>query len=151
MVSAATVQALLLGSGGFLGTCMAGVGAYRLFSAAIERTPLPSVNGTEVSRFQAERPANLRRRPNIPNVNVVLMKILHARTSRKEPEKLIHHSLERSLHAARRDQRKSIIHIKTHLIPAHRDIPDLLRVGLLLPVLQNMIHQFQILAHVSQL
>jgi hypothetical protein len=34
MISANEVQALLLGSGGFLGTCMAGVGAYRLFSAA---------------------------------------------------------------------------------------------------------------------
>jgi hypothetical protein len=34
MVSAIEIQALLLGSGGFLGTCMAGVGAYRLFSAA---------------------------------------------------------------------------------------------------------------------
>jgi len=34
MFSANEIQALLLGSGGFLGTCMAGVGAYRLFSAA---------------------------------------------------------------------------------------------------------------------
>jgi hypothetical protein len=34
MISAVEIQALLLGSGGFLGTCMAGVGAYRLFSAA---------------------------------------------------------------------------------------------------------------------
>jgi hypothetical protein len=34
MVNAIEIQALLLGSGGFLGTCMAGVGAYRLFSAA---------------------------------------------------------------------------------------------------------------------
>lgn len=34
MISANEVQALLLGSGGFIGTCMAGVGAYRLFSAA---------------------------------------------------------------------------------------------------------------------
>ena len=34
MFSATEIQALLLGSGGFLGTCMAGVGAYRLFSAA---------------------------------------------------------------------------------------------------------------------
>ncbi len=34
MISANEIQALLLGSGGFLGTCMAGVGAYRLFSAA---------------------------------------------------------------------------------------------------------------------
>ena len=34
MISASEIQALLLGSGGFIGTCMAGVGAYRLFSAA---------------------------------------------------------------------------------------------------------------------
>lgn len=34
MISANEIQALLLGSGGFLGTCMAGVGAYRMFSAA---------------------------------------------------------------------------------------------------------------------
>ena len=34
MISANEIQALLLGSGGFIGTCMAGVGAYRLFSAA---------------------------------------------------------------------------------------------------------------------
>jgi hypothetical protein len=43
MVSANEIQALLLGSGGFLGTCMAGVGAYRMFSAAtrgVMRVPL---------------------------------------------------------------------------------------------------------------
>ncbi|HMD85144.1 MAG TPA: hypothetical protein VKO18_10645 [Terriglobia bacterium] len=34
MISANQIQALLLGSGGFIGTCMAGIGAYRLFSAA---------------------------------------------------------------------------------------------------------------------
>ena len=34
MISAATIQALLLGSGGFIGTSMAGVGAFRLFSTA---------------------------------------------------------------------------------------------------------------------
>jgi hypothetical protein len=34
MISPATIQAVLLGSGGFLGTSMAGVGAYRLFSSA---------------------------------------------------------------------------------------------------------------------
>jgi hypothetical protein len=34
MFSATEIQALLLGSGGFIGTCMAGIGAYRLFSAA---------------------------------------------------------------------------------------------------------------------
>jgi hypothetical protein len=34
MFSATEVQALLLGSGGFIGTTMAGIGAYRLFSAA---------------------------------------------------------------------------------------------------------------------
>ena len=50
MVSAATVQALLLGSGGFLGTCMAGVGAFRLFSAATRgmlRVPLSLEKGAE--------------------------------------------------------------------------------------------------------
>jgi hypothetical protein len=34
MISAGQIQALLLGAGGFLGTSMAGVGAYRLFAAA---------------------------------------------------------------------------------------------------------------------
>jgi hypothetical protein len=34
MIAANEIQELLLGAGGFLGTCMAGVGAYRLFSAA---------------------------------------------------------------------------------------------------------------------
>ena len=50
MISAATVQALLLGSGGFLGTCMAGVGAYRLFSAATRgalRVPISLEKGAE--------------------------------------------------------------------------------------------------------
>ena len=50
MISAATVQALLLGSGGFLGTCMAGVGAFRLFSAAthgILRVPASLEKGAE--------------------------------------------------------------------------------------------------------
>jgi hypothetical protein len=43
MISANEVQALLLGSGGFLGTCMAGIGAFRLFSAAargVMRVPI---------------------------------------------------------------------------------------------------------------
>jgi hypothetical protein len=34
MISANELQALLIGSGGFIGTSMAGIGAYRLFSAA---------------------------------------------------------------------------------------------------------------------
>lgn len=34
MISANQIQELLLGAGGFIGTSMAGVGAYRLFSAA---------------------------------------------------------------------------------------------------------------------
>jgi hypothetical protein len=34
MVSANEIQALLIGAGGFLGTSMAGVGAYRLFATA---------------------------------------------------------------------------------------------------------------------
>jgi hypothetical protein len=34
MISAAEIQAILLGSGGFIGTGMAGVGAYRLFASA---------------------------------------------------------------------------------------------------------------------
>ena len=34
MINANQIQALLLGSGGFIGTCMAGVGAYKMFSAA---------------------------------------------------------------------------------------------------------------------
>ena len=50
MISASTVQALLLGSGGFIGTCMAGVGAYRLFSAAthgVLRVPVSLEKGAE--------------------------------------------------------------------------------------------------------
>jgi hypothetical protein len=50
MVSASEIQALLLGSGGFLGTCMAGVGAYRLFSAAtrgVLRVPASLEKGAE--------------------------------------------------------------------------------------------------------
>ena len=34
MISASELQALLLGSGGFIGTTMAGIGAYRLFAGA---------------------------------------------------------------------------------------------------------------------
>ena len=37
MFSANELQALLLGSGGFLGTTMAGIGAYRLFSSTTRR------------------------------------------------------------------------------------------------------------------
>ena len=50
MISASSVQAILLGSGGFLGTCMAGVGAYRLFSAAAHgmmRVPISMEKGAE--------------------------------------------------------------------------------------------------------
>jgi hypothetical protein len=34
MISAAEIQAMLLGAGGFVGTSMAGIGAYRFFSRA---------------------------------------------------------------------------------------------------------------------
>jgi hypothetical protein len=50
MINAAEIQALLLGSGGFIGTCMAGIGAYRLFSAAtrgVLRVPNSLEKGTE--------------------------------------------------------------------------------------------------------
>ena len=50
MFSATEIQALLLGSGGFLGTCMAGIGAYRLFSAAtrgVMRVPSSLEKGAE--------------------------------------------------------------------------------------------------------
>lgn len=50
MINASTIQALLLGSGGFLGTCMAGVGAYRLFSATtrgVLRVPTSLEKGAE--------------------------------------------------------------------------------------------------------
>ena len=50
MISASEIQALLLGSGGFIGTCMAGVGAYRLFSAAtrgVLRVPASLERGAE--------------------------------------------------------------------------------------------------------
>jgi hypothetical protein len=50
MISAVEVQALLLGAGGFLGTSMAGVGAFRLFSAAtrgVLRVPASLEKGAE--------------------------------------------------------------------------------------------------------
>jgi hypothetical protein len=50
MISASSVQAILIGSGGFLGTCMAGVGAYRLFAAAARgamRVPISMEKGAE--------------------------------------------------------------------------------------------------------
>jgi N-acyl-D-aspartate/D-glutamate deacylase len=50
MISASQIEALLLGSGGFLGTCMAGVGAFRLFSAAthgVLRVPISLEKGAE--------------------------------------------------------------------------------------------------------
>lgn len=50
MFSASEIQDLLLGAGGFLGTCMAGVGAYRLFSAAtrgVMRVPVSMEKGAE--------------------------------------------------------------------------------------------------------
>jgi hypothetical protein len=48
MVSANEIQALLLGAGGFVGTSMAGIGAYRLFAAAtrgVMRVPVSLENG----------------------------------------------------------------------------------------------------------
>jgi hypothetical protein len=50
MISVVEVQALLLGAGGFLGTSMAGVGAFRLFSAAtrgVLRVPASLEKGAE--------------------------------------------------------------------------------------------------------
>jgi hypothetical protein len=50
MISANEIQALLLGSGGFVGTCMAGIGAYRLFAAAtrgVLRVPTSLEQGAE--------------------------------------------------------------------------------------------------------
>ncbi|MGO8790271.1 MAG: hypothetical protein ACLQVL_23215 [Terriglobia bacterium] len=50
MISASEIQALLLGSGGFIGTCMAGIGAFRLFSAAtrgVLRVPASLEKGAE--------------------------------------------------------------------------------------------------------
>ena len=50
MISANQIQALLIGAGGFLGTSMAGVGAYRLFAAATRgfmRVPLSLEKGAE--------------------------------------------------------------------------------------------------------
>jgi len=50
MISAGEIQALLLGSGGFIGTSMAGVGAYRLFAAAtrgVMRVPASLDKGAE--------------------------------------------------------------------------------------------------------
>ena len=50
MINASEIQALLLGSGGFIGTCMAGVGAYRLFAAGargVMRVPLSLEKGAD--------------------------------------------------------------------------------------------------------
>ena len=50
MISASAVQELLLGAGGFLGTSMAGIGAYRLFAAAtrgVTRIPSCMESGAE--------------------------------------------------------------------------------------------------------
>jgi hypothetical protein len=50
MISANEIQALLLGAGGFIGTSMAGVGAYRLFAAAtrgVMRVPLSLEKGAD--------------------------------------------------------------------------------------------------------
>jgi hypothetical protein len=50
VISANQIQALLLGSGGFIGTCMAGIGAYRLFAAAtrgVLRVPSSLEKGAE--------------------------------------------------------------------------------------------------------
>src|SRR5262249_19638072 len=50
MISAATIQAVLLGSGGLLATSMAGVGAFRLCSSAsrhVMRVPESLEKGTD--------------------------------------------------------------------------------------------------------
>jgi hypothetical protein len=50
MITASQIQALLIGAGGFLGTSMAGVGAYRLFAAATRgfmRVPLSLEKGAD--------------------------------------------------------------------------------------------------------
>ena len=50
MFPARDIQELMLGAGGFIGTCMAGVGAYRLFSAAtrgVMRVPTCLEKGAE--------------------------------------------------------------------------------------------------------
>jgi len=50
MISANEMQALLLGAGGFVGTGMAGVGAYRLFAAAtrgVMRVPVSLESAAE--------------------------------------------------------------------------------------------------------
>ena len=51
MISAATIQAVLLGSGGLLGSTMAGVGAFRLLSAfprGLMRIPASLEKGAEL-------------------------------------------------------------------------------------------------------
>lgn len=50
MISATEMQALLLGAGGFVGTSMAGIGAYRLFAVAsrgIMRIPTSLERGAD--------------------------------------------------------------------------------------------------------
>lgn len=56
MIDANAIQAVLLGSGGFIGTAMAGVGAFRLFNSGariIERVPTALERSAEAQERQA--------------------------------------------------------------------------------------------------
>jgi len=73
MIPAREIQELLLGAGGFLGTCMAGVGAYRLFSAAatgVMRVP----HSLEVGAASLERVVAAMETQNLVTDQVVELK-----------------------------------------------------------------------------
>jgi hypothetical protein len=57
MISASEIQAWMLGAGGFLGTSMAGVGAYRLFSGAarhVAQIPVSLERGADALERSAQ-------------------------------------------------------------------------------------------------
>src|SRR5690242_4157605 len=75
MITAATIQAILLGSGGFLGTSMAGVGAYRLFSTAT-RGALRVPNSLEKGVECMERAVRAIEAQNVVSEQVMELKAL---------------------------------------------------------------------------
>jgi hypothetical protein len=88
MISANEIQALLLGSGGFIGTCMAGVGAYRLFSAATGGVlRVPAI--LEKASASMERMALAVETQNVVSDQVVELKGL-LMTTREDILKIVH-------------------------------------------------------------
>jgi len=75
MISANEIQALLLGSGGLIGTTMAGIGAYRLFAAAtrgVMRVP----NSLETTAESLARVAKAVETQNLVSEQVMELKSL---------------------------------------------------------------------------